>query len=918
MIIHHRLKGFFILCFCFVAGNSWVSAQITDPTDKKYVRVCATSLTNIPSAELSVKFGDNYGNYTIRWYIWKNSNWEPFSSTENKPTFYAYESGEYRCVAIKAGISYYALFSAALYKFPTVSPIIARSTCEGGTLEAEVKSVVFNDDSEELTYVWKLGNRPPEPVGSITPGQVPKMSFSNVTMNENTMPVTLTVTNSCGSTPVNYSITVRPTPAAPTFHPPGFDQKQYYCLGDQLSAKDSLKIVQQSNRAVWYTVPGGTPLPKAPVPDTSIPSSGDSHTWWVLQRVTNSNTDPDYGLTCESPLTEAKVTVLPLSNVPAKEDLIPLCLFDPEITLNVSGDNIKWYNQAFRPLSAAPQINTSLATDQIYYVSQTEANKCESPIENGKITVRIRDRAKTEDIGLDFISRLCPNESTSIKVTSINPQITNPVFKWYANSNKTGLIVGSEIENTAQSSILTTPSLKRDTVFYVTLEYTGVCESTYPRTAMVYVGDIELPYFTEYLPHFKYFTPETECRVPYVEYRPSVSDNCTPSEKLKVYIDPITPTYFSLGDTTLVWYVEDDAANKVYALQSISVIDTIMPRGNCPQDMIWYVDESETFAIVNYDLKKLYSDNCGAVTFERRIQNDSINIYNEEWEGTETGRKFHLGTTNVTHYISDKSGNIRTCSFNIIVKFPDRKLDVRLTAKNNPICSGQELEIISTVSGGQGYGYVYDWKPRAWSEAVFIDYPLENTTYELTVSDGINSLTKSIPITVLKTREVKLELKDANMNQIFEDQIFEGDNILVEATYGFSSYKMMLNNRVLWETGLNNRVNIEAELGTYIVKTFATDENFCVSQDQLKISVDSRKLPNAFTPNSSDGKNRLFLEGFDLEVYTRSGIPLYKGFDGWNGYYKGKLMPRGSYPYVVTRVMNNGEKWVFKGVVTLK
>jgi gliding motility-associated-like protein len=192
------------------------------------------------------------------------------------------------------------------------------------------------------------------------------------------------------------------------------------------------------------------------------------------------------------------------------------------------------------------------------------------------------------------------------------------------------------------------------------------------------------------------------------------------------------------------------------------------------------------------------------------------------------------------------------------------------------------------------------------------DYPIVNTTYELTVNDGVTSVSKSVAITVLETKPVTLTLEGRPM-----DQIFEGDEVLVTATSGFSSYKLLLNNEVIQEVGLNNGVSFQAELGKYFIRVFATDDNFCVTQDQLVVDIESRKLPNVFTPND-DGINELFLAGFDLQVFNRTGQLLYNGTEGWDGKYKGKKMPQGTYLYVVRRIMNNGELRIFKGTVTLK
>jgi gliding motility-associated-like protein len=470
---------------------------------------------------------------------------------------------------------------------------------------------------------------------------------------------------------------------------------------------------------------------------------------------------------------------------------------------------------------------------------------------------------------------------------SVSENIAGPVFRWYGTSNKTNLLYrGTDFE---------TPMLYSNTAYYVTLEYKDHCESIYPQAVIIDVEDIERPVITA-PEDIMVSTNDGVCYATNVATgSPVTTDNCTSAEQLKITVEPAL-TEYKFGSTALTWWAEDIAGNKEKAVQTITVIDSEFPQGTCPKDIEVVVNPDIESAIVTYDLR--YTDNCSRAL---RIVRES---------GLASGSAFPLGETVVRHAVIDTSGNTTVCSFKVNVHHPYRPLEVALRVSSYEICAGEPVTLTPVVSGGTEK-YTYSWQPRTWTKAVLEDYPITGTQYEVTVSDGVTSKTKSVDIYVLTTQPVKLNF-DGRM-----DEILEGDEIVVNATSGFTNYKFLLNNNVMQEASLNDQIAFQARLGTYLVRVFATDANYCVSQDQLQIDVESRKLPNVFTPNQ-DGKNEVFLEGYDLTVFSRSGELLYQGTSGWDGIYRGKLLPQGAYLYVVKRTMINGEQRIYKGNVTLK
>ncbi len=127
-----------------------------------------------------------------------------------------------------------------------------------------------------------------------------------------------------------------------------------------------------------------------------------------------------------------------------------------------------------------------------------------------------------------------------------------------------------------------------------------------------------------------------------------------------------------------------------------------------------------------------------------------------------------------------------------------------------------------------------------------------------------------------------------------------------------------------WNTG-DLIANLEgAHSGQYSVSV--TDANNCTKTLNVYIPESSKlclRIPNAFTPNG-DGVNDTwiieFIEKYPLAevyVFNRWGQKLYdkKNNTGhWDGYYEGKLVPTGSYTYIVD--LRNGME-PFTGVVVV-
>ena len=893
---HIVSKQWYMLFICLFAGISAIYAQdfMVTPASRTICKGEQAYFEVVPDANTPT------GGY--RW--WRQLSTGGWVQVQGVylPGFYAGSDVDlpgtyyYKCdaVLLNGELGESNVFTLVINTAPVITGFDLPSVCNGKELSVTVDSTdpdFIKDGGYPITgSQWNLNGTPTTTSG--TDSNIPPFVIPAASTSDGGSTLTLTLTNRCGSTTSDppRSITVWATPTNP------IPVKRDYCTGETavpLSIVGLDEEQQVGNPAVWYKTATGDQTYTS-LPDEITPKTGQVGTqrWWVSQKVTyppNPNV-----VTCESEREEVVVKILARPSRPASSYTVDLCLNDPDITLNATGTDLQWYDSQ-KKLPSAPQISTSIPGTQTYFVTQHNG-ECESDKESGKITVQINNRSMVDAIEFNYDPVLCPNNSTILSVTSQRP---NPTYAWYANDNKTGFI--------KYGPTLNTPVLMRDTVFYVTVQFvgSGECESNYPKAAIVNVRDITLPQFIEeetgyvitVLPQLIVSTDNDKCEATVQHPRPAVRDNCTTIvDSLKLFIFdekvsfPLAPIVYPLGDTTLMWWVQDQAGNRDYALQTISVRDTEKPSGTCPSDIKWDINENEDSAVIDYIVD--YSDNCSDVvdTLVRLIytNNFGVRIDTLHLKGSASGREFRLGTTRVRHIISDQSRNTDTCQFNVEIRHPYRTPDIALRViPGYEICAGQEVVITPLISGGSGR-FNYAWKPRTWNDAVMRDYPMTSTTYEVTVDDGVTDpQTKTVQIAVLNVNPVALTLEGRPM-----DEIFEGDEVLVTATTGFSSYKLLLNNQEIQISGLNNKVGFQAELGTYFVRVFASDESGCVSQDQIEIEVKSEKLPNLFTPNLISGKNQKFLEflenpqnpdDFQLTIFSRAGELLYQGNQGWDG-----------------------------------
>jgi hypothetical protein len=108
------------------------------------------------------------------------------------------------------------------------------------------------------------------------------------------------------------------------------------------------------------------------------------------------------------------------------------------------------------------------------------------------------------------------------------------------------------------------------------------------------------------------------------------------------------------------------------------------------------------------------------------------------------------------------------------------------------------------------------------------------------------------------------------------------------------------------DVGNNIYHQYKVERGGYLnIELNLVNPNGCKEYATKKIWLSLEAMPNIFVPDAG-GDNRVFLKGWNLQVFNSNGVLLYKGTDGWDGTYKNRPVSSDTYYYVVSVYTING------------
>ena len=296
--------------------------------------------------------------------------------------------------------------------------------------------------------------------------------------------------------------------------------------------------------------------------------------------------------------------------------------------------------------------------------------------------------------------------------------------------------------------------------------------------------------------------------------------------------------------------------------------------------------------------------------------------YNYQWQdpnsqSTATATNLCVGQYPVI--VIDNKGCIQQKSITIIQ--PD---SLKLNLISTPAyCKGACIGTAQGITKGGNGGNQFLWSDSQQQQTIKA-IGLCPGFYTLTVTDNKGC---SIQDTITVVYSDSLPVIKASADTT---TIYEGQSTILHAkpTSGFTfnwTPAQTLNNG-----NIANPISTPPNTTTYTLAI--TDPNQCTNQDTITITVlnvlckePELFIPNAFTPNNDQQNDILFVRGNTIEVmnisiYDRWGEKVFESnnkLNGWDGTYKGNLVPPGVFVYYLEIGCYNKERFNKKGNITV-
>ncbi|MFZ1714026.1 MAG: PKD domain-containing protein [Saprospiraceae bacterium] len=426
-------------------------------------------------------------------------------------------------------------------------------------------------------------------------------------------------------------------------------------------------------------------------------------------------------------------------------------------------------------------------------------------------------------------------------------------------------------------------------------------------------------------------TKTVKLNIPIVDEVKKIMDSIKACAGVPTPLNPTGSTRFKYEWTPAAGLDNPNIANPSATVNqtttyNVKITDT--QRGNCTQSKAVKVIVPPDFKVT-----PSYKDtiSCTATSFLLKASSNNPKV-TFEWflpSGTRVATKdtFTANPLQRTVYRvvgTDENGCRRTDS---VIVDPG-KINIKASLVGpDPLCQGVSAGL-QVTGQNPAQALTYEWSPTAsiTSGANTANPQIKpdvSTTYRVKVSNAQGCLvTDSVRVNVSPVGTVT---STANPTTITIGQTSQiTTTILPGYTYSWSPSETLDNPNV------PNPVATPKQTTTYNLTVTSPDG--CVATRAVTITVNIPEcaepfifLPNAFSPNG-DGKNDVLylrsniVDRMSLIIYDRWGEKVFETTNqsvGWDGTYKGKLLPPDVYGYYLTVICIDGQQFMKKGNVTI-
>ncbi|MDP1843399.1 MAG: gliding motility-associated C-terminal domain-containing protein [Sediminibacterium sp.] len=225
----------------------------------------------------------------------------------------------------------------------------------------------------------------------------------------------------------------------------------------------------------------------------------------------------------------------------------------------------------------------------------------------------------------------------------------------------------------------------------------------------------------------------------------------------------------------------------------------------------------------------------------------------------------------------------------------------QIDASKTELCLNESA--ILTASGGINY----QWSPAigltSTNTAITNASPTDTTTYKVMVGSA-NGCTDSSSITIVRVKNPEV---DAGIDK----DIFGGNSANLTATIIGAYSSFLWTPQISMSNSNSLTPTVNPNLSTRYYLNVNALQNCATISDSVMVNVFSKiEPPNAFSPNG-DGQNDYWnVQGLNaypnasLIIFNRNAQIVFQAkpySNGWDGTYKGSVLPIGTYYYIIDR-----------------